>query len=201
MRPTSPRKAGAPGASRSPAPDRADGSPASGHPETPPHLVDLGRLGRPHGLRGEMLLHLHNPASPLATPGREVWLTGPGGPPRLARLSEVRPAGRQIRVRLQGIETPETARPLVGLSVNVPRAALPAAGEGEWYVHDLVGCSVFDADGAPLGRCTAMFPTGSNEVLVVGEPPAETYVAFTDDFVDEVDPGARTIRLRRWEEI
>ncbi|MCK6529354.1 ribosome maturation factor RimM [Myxococcota bacterium] len=161
----------------------------------------MGRLGRPWGLKGAVLLHLHNLESHLLDEVREVVVAGPGVSPRPARLVEVRPHGRQRVVRVQGVVDPDGARLLAGLTVSVPRAALPAPEEGEWYVRDLVGCQVQDDEGRVLGTCTGVFPTGANEVLVIGEGADERYVALVDEFIESIDVAARLIRVRRWEEI
>jgi len=52
-----------------------------------------------------------------------------------------------------------------GAELAVPRAELPAPGEGEYYAFQLVGLSVEEEGGRPLGRVSAVQPGVANDVL------------------------------------
>ena len=180
---------------------RPSGGEAGGNIPSSGSRVILGRIGKVWGLKGGLLFHRYNPDSRVLGTLPEVEAGSPGGTGAAFRLVEAREMGSKYVVRFDGVDSPERARTLVGLEVSLPREALPEPEPGEWYVSDLVGCKVVDEDGRELGPCTAVFPTGSNEVLVVGSGKDEIYVALTDDFVAEVDLEGRRIQVRRWEEI
>ena len=45
--------------------------------------------------------------------------------------------------------------------------SFPELEEGDYYWHDLIGCSVVNLEGYAMGTVTEMMETGSNDVLVV----------------------------------
>ncbi len=162
--------------------------------------MELGRLGKPWGLKGFTHFHPYNVNSVVLEAGLSVLL-GKEGKLRRVGVAAVMKAAGKVVVRLSGVDSPEGARALTGQSLFVPRSSLPPTDPNEFYVHDLVGCRVMDADGKELGMCTDVFPTGSNDVLVVGQGREEILVALHDQFVEEVNLQSRWIRLKRWEEI
>jgi len=132
--------------------------------------VVLGRIAGVFGLRGEVRLFLHNPGSDLFAAPLDVILVPPAGEPRPARLSTRPGAGRRVLGRIEGVDTPEAAARLVGWSLAVPRAALPEAGPGSWYLCDVLGLPVRTAAGRDLGRLVAVHQAGTVDVWeLVGE--------------------------------
>lgn len=125
--------------------------------------VALGKLGRPHGVRGEVRLAPYNPGSDL--PGHlEAVDLGDGA---LRRVLSARPgpSGSWL-VTLEGVTDREAAAALTGREVSVPRGALPEA-PGETYLADLVGLTVEDRAGRPLGTVTGVEAAGLQDLLEV----------------------------------
>lgn len=69
------------------------------------------------------------------------------GSERALRLEHVRPSGRFVVVRFDGVADRDQAAALRGARVFVDRAALPELAEGEYYLVDLVGLEVRGPDG------------------------------------------------------
>ena len=66
--------------------------------------------------------------------------------------------------------------------------------EGQYYIFDIIGCSVFDKNGNLLGEVTDILRTGSNDVYVVtGEDGNEVLLAVIPDVILSVDVGAKKI--------
>ena len=78
----------------------------------------------------------------------------------------------------------------------VPRDRLPPIGEDEtWYISDLIGLVAHDADGAPVGKVTAVHNFGAGDVLEIApEAGGPTLMLpFTGETVPEVDVSAGRI--------
>jgi 16S rRNA processing protein RimM len=100
-------------------------------------------------------------------------------------------------VRFEGINDRDAAVALKGREVAVPRSAMPAAGEGEFYWADLLGLEVRNRDAVILGRVEKILETGANAVLVVkGEK--EVLVPLIQDVLVNVDLGAGQLTVD-WE--
>jgi 16S rRNA processing protein RimM len=163
----------------------------------PGATLPFGVLGRPHGVRGELVLHPFNPGG---THPRQLRLPVAvdliaGGQRRSAKLVSARPLGEgEALVRFEGVDSRDAAAALTHAELQVPRAALPPLAIGEIYIADLIGCSVYDVAGRPRGRVTASFWNGSQDVLtVVGEDGAELLVPAVPGFIQSVDLAARTV--------
>jgi 16S rRNA processing protein RimM len=108
----------------------------------------------------------------------------------------VRRAGTEQRpiVRLEGVADRERADTLRGQELTVPRSAAPALQDGEWWAHELEGCSVFGGEQL-LGSVSRLLELPSCEALEVrptqgGEP---LLVPMVKDAIRSVAPAERRI--------
>lgn len=166
-----------------------------------PSLIVVGRLGGVHGVRGEWRCFPETDFPDRLRPGRRVALRGPeeGRPPRWTALRGVRAAGRggALLVCVEGIETPEAARPFSGGTLAVEAADLPPLPAGHYYHHQLVGLAVVDAAGRPVGTLSAVLQTGANDVFAVRRPDGrQVLIPAIRAAVAAIDLGAATVRLR-----
>lgn len=146
-------------------------------------------MGRPHGLDGSF--YVTRPRARLLTLGAVLTVDG-----RAAEI--VRRAGTEQRpiVRLEGIRDRAGAEELRGLELTVDSRDAPALAEGEWWAHELEGCSVCDGEQL-LGTVTRLIELPSCEALEVrpaqgGEP---VLVPLVKDAVRSVDPATRRIEV------
>ncbi|WP_040228096.1 ribosome maturation factor RimM [Bhargavaea cecembensis] len=66
--------------------------------------------------------------------------------------------------------------------------------EGEYYYHEIVGCTVFAEDGREIGEVTEVISTGANDVWAVKDSAGKMhYIPFIDDVVLEVAPEEKRI--------
>ena len=60
--------------------------------------------------------------------------------------------------------------------------------EGEFYYHEIIGCTVVTLDGTEIGKVTEIFETGANDVwTVTPEKGKPHYIPYIDDVVKEID--------------
>ena len=155
--------------------------------------LPFGRLGRPHGVRGEIALR------PFNGGGEGLADTPLPAPVQLVRQQErrpmtlvaARPANEIVLIRLEGVDTREQAAALTNFELWLPRAALPALAPEEFYVEDLIGCTVVDLEGRARGTVRASFWNGAQDVLTVDGPDGELLVPAVAEFIREVDLEAR----------
>ena len=153
-------------------------------------LLLVGRVARPHGLRGQIVV---NPESDFPDqrfkPG-QVLLVGPPDRTEAREIREVRfHQGRPI-LALAGVETVEEAEALAGTELWVPQSTIEPLPAGTYYRHDLIGCEVRDSAGALLGRVTAIEGTLDRSYLVVD---GDVMVPLVEGICLQVDTVARRI--------
>ena len=66
--------------------------------------------------------------------------------------------------------------------------------EGEFYYHEILGCTVVTTDGLEIGKVTDILETGAKDVwTVTPEKGKPHYIPYIDDFVKEIDIDAKRI--------
>ena len=159
-------------------------------------MIAVGRVAGAFGVRGEVRIAAFT-QEPLAL-ARFRELKRQDGSPGLTLLS-ARDAKGSIICRCAGVETKEQADALRGLRLFIPRQALPAADEDEFYLADLIGLSADTPEGETLGHVKSVQDFGAGDILEIS--PAEGgptwYLAFTRQAVPEVDvAGGRLVVIR-----
>jgi 16S rRNA processing protein RimM len=112
----------------------------------------------------------------------------------LARCAESRASGQGFEARLEGVATREAAEQHVGLRIEVPRAALPPAAEGEHYRVDLIGCTVRNLEGVELGVLERFEDFPANPVMVV-RGDRERWLPVTPQHLRQIDAVARCVTV------
>src|SRR3546814_2244215 len=65
---------------------------------------------------------------------------------------------------------------LRGTLLTVPRSALPALAEGEYYHHDLLGLPCVSTDGAAIGHVAAVENFGAGDILEIEKPNGKRFM-------------------------
>ncbi|MDX6323997.1 MAG: rRNA processing protein RimM [Nocardioidaceae bacterium] len=175
-------------------------SPADGRPdsdEPPGDEVVVGRVGRPHGVRGEVTVEprTDEPERRFAA-GAQLRADRPGGgpPPAYSALTveAIRWHQDRLLVRFRELgdrESAEAARGLV-LHVAVRSDERPEDAE-EYYDHQLRGLTVLTTDGASAGVVADVLHAGAQDLLVVRRAGRDdALVPFVTALVPEVDLDA-----------
>lgn len=146
----------------------------------------LGRLGRPHGLKGDLLLDgCSLSADELLALGEVTWRGLRGESRRLTvRAAKAFMAKLQIRFREAGSR--DAASELTNGELWAPRAKLPEPGPDQVYAFQLIGLRVVTGDGRVLGTIADILPSGAHPIYVVrGE--RELLIPAVEPFVREVN--------------
>lgn len=153
--------------------------------------VELGSVSGVFGVQGEVRLLLHHRDSDLLARGREVALIAPDGARFGARIRSRSGAGQRVVARIDGIDVRELAAEMSGLRIAIPRRALPAPDEGEYYLDEVVGMAVFEA-GRRVGTVVDVHTTGPVEVF---ELDGERYLPSTASHIERIARAAREIHI------
>lgn len=158
--------------------------------------IELGVIAKPHGVRGELRIHVFNPESTLLEELAEVFLLGGDGEdPSLVEIEGTRRGPKVLLMRLAGVTTKEDADALRGYKLCVPRDALPELEEGEYYHADLIGLQAFVGDDA-IGEVTEVLHYPSAECLKITRPGGYIEVPMLDRWLDRVDLAKGRVLLK-----
>jgi 16S rRNA processing protein RimM len=136
-------------------------------------LVEIGRVGRPHGLDGAFVVERPSDARDRFAVGATVWAAGSPAKIVLAR----RVGGGRLAIKLDAaVER--------GQVLAVRRADLPEPSPDHYYVFQLVGLEAVETDGAPLGHVRDVLAGAANDNLELEDgrlvPLIEDAIAAVD---------------------
>lgn len=137
-------------------------------------LLEIGRIGRPHGLRGEVLATITSDR-PERTETGAVWLVGDES----LTIAAIRPHQNRWIVHFTGVGGREAAAALTGR----PVFAEPIADPDALWVHELIGAELFTADGRSRGSVSAVVANPADDLLELDDGtliPAGFIVDDTD---------------------
>lgn len=161
-------------------------------------MVIVGRLGRPHGIKGWMKLYSYT--DPLENIfNYPTWFIQPDhNSSNTISVEEWKAQDTSLLVKIIGCDTPEDAKLYTNREISIPREFLPEIPDDEYYWTDLEGLTVIrKPDQATLGIVDHLFETGANDVMVV-KGDKEELIPFIKSVIIDVDLKAKTI-LVDWE--
>ena len=160
--------------------------------DTGPQRV-VGRIGRPHGVRGEVTVQVRTDSPEQRfTVGAQLGV----GAGRTLTVDAVRPHAGNLLVRFAGVADRAAAAELRGVLLTVDTVELPALDDpDEFYDHQLEGLAAVGSDGAQLGTVREVVHTPASDLLVVETDRGEALVPFVRAIVPEVDLSAGRVVL------
>jgi 16S rRNA processing protein RimM len=156
-----------------------------GAPDSGERLV-VGRIGRAHGLRGEVAVRFSSNRPERAAPGALLYVGD-----RELVIATSRPHQGRVLVHFEGIEDRTAAEALQGLELTaVPLGDEVELDDDELWVHEVVGAEVRDRDGAVVGRVVAVEANPAHDLLVLdgGTLVPMVFVVEQRDGVVVIDP-------------
>jgi 16S rRNA processing protein RimM len=158
--------------------------------------VVVGRLRKPHGLKGECTLFpLTDDPETIFVPGRELWVVNLAGETVAGPLTIERSRSyhREWLVKIAGVDSRDALEPFRAHFLGVPAEALGPLAEDEVYLHELDGFSVRLADETPLGLVSAVYELPAGIMIEVQGPKREFLLPYKKEFVQQVDRAGRRL--------
>lgn len=162
----------------------------------------MARILRPHGRRGEVAAEILTDFPERLKKLANVFLWNGVSEPRRTAVRGCwisMSRGGQAIFHFEGSDSISQAEKLVGLEIQISlaeRAPLPA---GSYYIGDLLGCEIVEADGRVLGRVSDVQFTGENvagtPILVATTPKGELLIPLAQDICVRIDTASRRIEV------
>jgi len=162
-------------------------------------LVPIGRVLKPHGIKGRVKVEYFGEDLDRFLLYREVIIRDPTGKAHTFEVVEAVLQPPRIILTLKGIQTIEDTVPLINREIFVRRETLPELADDEFYWIDLIGMGVETVEGKRLGRVKTILPTGAHDVFVVEGCRREIHLPATAEVITYVD-RERFLVTVRWME-
>lgn len=168
---------------------------------TPPFLL-LGRVLRPHGIRGELRVEVLTAHPERIVPEQRLYLGPDPSDVSAARLYTVAQSRRHqqyLILQLRGVSDRSAADLLREQYVMVALEDAIPLEDDEYYLFQVIGLDVITAQGEALGRVIDVIETGANDVFVVRGPRGEVLLPVIDECVQDIDLDKGTITVHLME--
>ncbi|HEV7918560.1 MAG TPA: ribosome maturation factor RimM [Solirubrobacterales bacterium] len=152
-------------------------------------LVRVGRVGKPHGVRGGFYVEGAIAVDPIS-PGSTITIAA-------RQFKVTNRAGTDARpiLAVEGIDDRDQAASLRGETVWSPREAVPL-DDDEWLATDLEGMKVVTADGTVIGTVERLTNLPSVDILEVPRAHADDMMLpMVSGAIIEIDASARVITI------
>lgn len=156
--------------------------------------VVVGRIGKAHGIRGEVTVEVRTDEPELRFRPGGALLTDSGG--NLV-VSSVRPHGGGLIVAFEGISDRTTAEGLRGTLLEIERPADQVPdGDDEYYDSDLIGCAVTDTEGRSLGVVDEVVHLPAQDLISIAPAQGRPWlIPLVHELVPSIDLAARSITV------
>ena len=147
-------------------------------------LREVGRIGRAHGVQGELYVTLITDRVERLAPGARLlagaqWLT----------VAEARLQQLRWLVRFVGVDDRTAAEKLTNSVLQAEPIEVDDDGDALW-VHELIGARVVDQQGVDRGTCVAVIDNPAHDILELdsGALVPVIFVVSCLDGVATIDP-------------
>lgn len=156
--------------------------------------LETGKIVGTHGIRGMVRVQPWSDSSEFLTNFKHFYLSA-NGEGELNTV-KIQPHGGVVLISFKGVDSVERAEALRGKTLYICRddISLP---EGRYFIDDLIGCGVFDADSEKkYGVISEVSQTGANDVWHIRSGEKEYLLPAIDEVIVLVDPENERLEIR-----
>lgn len=158
--------------------------------------IAVGIIRKAHGVRGEASIEPWTDSADRFEELKSITLVSPDDKlTRELRVESVRAHGERALMKFAGIDSPEEIQTLHNWTVEIPADQARALDEDEYFLHDLIGLTLIDAEGRERGVVTDTLEGGGGILLNVRRADGKEFeLPFAADLCTEIDvPGRRMV--------
>lgn len=156
-------------------------------------LVTIGRIIKPHGIRGEVAVDVLSDVPGRFDAGVEVKVGG-----RAMTIAASRPHQGRVLLTFDHLRDRSDAERIRGQTIEAPPVDL--SDTEAYFAHELVGMAVVDGEGAPLGHVSALIElpsaAGYDLLEVVRDDGSTWLLPAVEDLVEIGEDAAGGEQLR-----
>jgi 16S rRNA processing protein RimM len=156
----------------------------------------VGRVGRPHGIRGDVVVEVRTDDPQLRFAAGRVLATEPAAAGPLTVAASRWHSGRML-VTFAGFSDRDEAAELTGVLLVIDSSDAEPGDPEEFGDYQLIGLTAETTGGEPVGKVTDVLHHGQDLLVITGTGPrqgAEILVPFVLPLVPEVDvPAGRLV--------
>lgn len=156
--------------------------------------LEIGQIVSTHGVKGEVRFDPWCDSPDFVKKFKTLYFDNKGE--KAVKVLSARPHGNIVILMLDGVTTVDEARALRGTVLYMKRSDVHLP-KGTWFIEELIGCSIVDADTGKLyGEITDVTGTGANDVYSVKTQQGEVLFPAVKEFIVSTDVEGGTVKVR-----
>lgn len=157
--------------------------------------LEIGQIVSTHGIKGEVRVNPWCDTPEFMKKFKTLYFDANGN--KAVKITACRPHGNVVIIKLDGVDTVEEAQKLRNKTLYMNRADAKL-GKGDWFIQDLIGCTVYDADDneKTYGKLTDVAETGANDIWFIENNGKEYIIPAIKDVVINVDVENESVFIR-----
>jgi 16S rRNA processing protein RimM len=157
-------------------------------------LIAIGKIRSTHGVKGFLKVRSFSGEIEHFYNLKEIHVEK-NARRTLFTIEQIKPAGREILIKLSGIDSPEKGKLYASCLVYAERTSAAPLKKGEYYHADLCKCMLVSGTKV-IGKVRSVWNNGNSDYLEIEpEDKASFMVPFIKEFTGEVDLDKHTIQL------
>lgn len=158
------------------------------------NFLEVGKIVGTHGVRGMVRIQAWCDTPEFFCTLKKLYLDKNGA--SYLEALKASPHGNVVIAALKGVDSIEEAEKYRGKVLYMARQDAELE-EGQYFITELIGCEVFDADsGKLLGKISDVSETGANDVWHIKKEEKEYLIPCIDEVVISVDIDAEKVVIR-----
>ena len=156
------------------------------------NLITLGKIVRPHGVKGDVKVILSLNDLSFFFIFDVVYINN-----QPYTIQNVKQVSDGIALKLEGINSMNDAENYRNKDVCVERKYLPQLEENEFYAEDLIGCTLYFENNKEVGKIFDIQNYGATDILVIKDGTEEYLCPFLNNLIVDADLTNKKIVINK----
>lgn len=155
----------------------------------------LGKITKPHGFKGNLILHLETDEPELYETLESVFVEKNGMlVPFFFEFIQPHTNGKLL-VKFEDVNA-EEAEKLVNRDLYLPLDTLPELDGTDFYYHEIIGFTIYDQSNTEVGQITGINDTTAQALFEVENDGKEILIPIVDDWILDLDRKNKAILVQ-----
>ena len=169
----------------------------------------VGIISKPHGIHGEVILNLITDYPYSIAKGTILYTDDENE--KYFEVESIRNIDLNIKnsaiIKFKNIENRDDARKIKGLNLFRDESFAPILQEEEFWIDDLIGCSVYTKENGYIGKVkdvaqnlandNILIKRDANSIAINGIKDSEFFIPLIDEYIDSIDIKEKKIILKK----
>ncbi|MCK9575547.1 MAG: ribosome maturation factor RimM [Clostridia bacterium] len=160
-------------------------------------FIEIGQIVSSHGIKGEVKV---KPLTDFADNFKNLRVVYLGSNKESKKILSLRVAMNFAYLMLENVVDRNTSDKLRGINLFAEKKQIAekVIGKNNYYINDIIGCSVITENGDVLGRVTDLDQFGSADIITIDTGKGENLFPFIDTVVLKVDIVNKQITVNKY---